>query len=310
MKALVAEIHKDHIIVITRDGRFVRQDVPAGVYEIGDEIVVDDAELSALRDKPVKKPFGMFARLAAGFAAIVILGGGSYLGIKYAGAGFASGPVMVASQEPRETIAGSSGQEKTDEAYQTLQQSEGQALAAEAPASESGIAGSQSLESSTEASKSAQKSSASNQDSGQPDNTQATQDSGAASTSGTDNEENISLATLPVLFEETFKLEKNNIDVLTDCTDLFVTYRIEQLYSQDAGNGEMLALTIKIKNLQKSTFNGNIDIIFTDTGNNTLQTSEFEKVILGFNGAYEQQVPVAAGAESFGITLYGSFDET
>ena len=309
MRALVAEIHKDHCIVITRDGRFVRQDMSAGAYEIGDEIVVEDAELSIVRDKPAKKPFGMFARLAAGFAAIVILGGGSYLGVKYLGSGFAFGPVLVASQEPQAKIADLPGQENTVGGYQTLEQGEGQALAAEAPSSDSDAAGSKSLESSADASKSAQTSSVSNQDSGQSDNTQATQDSGAASTSGANNEENISLASLPVLFEGTFKLEKNNIDVLTDYTDLLVTYRLEQSYSQDSGNGEMLAFTIKIKNLQKSTFTGNIDIIFTDANSGTLQTAAIETGNLGFNDVYTRQIQVVADADSFGMTLYGSFGE-
>src|SRR3972149_1147813 len=40
MKAVIMEIHKDYCIVMTRDGQFFKQNIPAGVFEIGDEIVV------------------------------------------------------------------------------------------------------------------------------------------------------------------------------------------------------------------------------------------------------------------------------
>src|SRR5665811_1476058 len=98
MKALVAEIYKDHCIAITRDGRFIRQGIPAGAYEIGDEIVIEAAELYAAGTRPARKSFSMLARLSAGFAAIVILGGGVYLGIKYVGPEFSFSPVKVALQ--------------------------------------------------------------------------------------------------------------------------------------------------------------------------------------------------------------------
>jgi hypothetical protein len=306
MKASVVEIHKDYCIVLTRDARFIRQVMPAGAYEIGDEIVIEAADLLTVREKPLKKPFGMFARLAAGFAAIVILGGGAYLGIKYAGTGFAFSPVKVASQAAQAKTVDPSVKENTDGSYQTLEQSE-QALAAEAPASESGAAGSQSPESSADASKSGQ-SSSSSQDSGQPDETQPTQDSGAA-TSGTNGEESLAPPPGQVLYEGTSKLEKNNIDVLIYYPDLLITYKFGQSYDQDEGIGETGIFTLKIKNLQKSTFTGNIDIIFTDKSGSTLQTSAIEIGILDFYDEYTKQIQVAGNADSFNVTLYGSFNE-
>ena len=111
----------------------------------------------------------MFARLAAGFAAIVILGGGSYLGIKYAGTGFCFQP-------GKSCLTGSTGKNRFLHPGRKIltgiirhYSRVNRTLAAEAPASESGVAGSQSLESSADASKSGQSSSASNQDSGQSD---------------------------------------------------------------------------------------------------------------------------------------------
>ncbi len=229
MKALVAEIHKDHCIVITEDGRFIRQDMPAGAYEIGDEIIIDTADLFTAREKPVKKPFGMFARLAAGFAAIVILGGGAYLGIKYAVPGFAFSPVKVASQAAQAKTADSSGQEDTGEESLTLEQGE-QNLTAEAPDSASGVEGAQSSGSSADTAKSGQSSSASNQDSGQQDKTQPTQD-GSSTASGTNDGEVLAPAPGQVLFEGTFKLEKNNIDILIDYPDLNISLSAKAVIS-------------------------------------------------------------------------------
>jgi len=40
MKAVIMEIYKDYCIVMTKDGQFLKQNIPAGVFEIGDEILV------------------------------------------------------------------------------------------------------------------------------------------------------------------------------------------------------------------------------------------------------------------------------
>ncbi|HEX7561350.1 MAG TPA: anti-sigma factor domain-containing protein [Candidatus Humimicrobiaceae bacterium] len=306
MKASVVEIYKDYCIVLTRDGRFIRQDMTAGAYEIGDEIVTESAGLFAVKEKPQKKPFGIFARLAAGFAAIVILGGGAYLGIKYAGPGFTLNPVKVASQEAQPKTISSPGQEDIGGGNETALQSE-QNFAAEAPDSGSGVAGVQSPESSADASKSGQSLPSSTQGSGQSDKTQSSQDNGAAASS-TNSEEGVALAPLPVLFEETIKLEKNNIDIPLDYTDLLITYKLGQTNGLDEGAGEFGIFTIKIKNMQKSTFTGNIDIIFIDKNSTTLQTSAFETGNLVFNDDFTQEIQIAANTDSFIMTLYGSFD--
>ena len=308
MKASVVEIYKDYCIVLTRDGRFIRQEMPAGAYEIGDEIVIEAADLFSVKEKLQKKPFGMFARLAAGFAAIVILGGGAYLGIKYAVPGFTLNPVKVATQEAQAKTFAAPGQEGSGGGNETALQSE-QNLAAEAPDSGSGVAGVQSSESSANASKSGQSLQSSNPDSGQSDKTQSSQDNGTAA-SGTNSGESVALAPLPVLFEETIKLEKNNIDIPLDYTDLLITYKLRQAYVQDEGAGEIGIFTIKIKNMQKSTFTGNVDIIFIDRNSITLQTSAFETGSLVFNDSFTQEIQIAANTDSFIMTLYGSFNGT
>jgi hypothetical protein len=298
MKASVVDIHKDYCIVITQDGRFIRQDTPAGSYEIGDEIVIETADLFTAMEKPLKKPFGIFARLAAGFAAIVIIGGGAYIGIKYAGPGFTPNPVKVASQAAQEKTTASPGQEGADGGNATLGQDE-QALAAAAPDSVPGVAGAQPSESSADTAQSGQSSSSS-----------SNQDSSGAAVSDTNDEKVLTPAPLPLLLEGAFKLEKNNIDILIDYQDLLITYKLWQSYGQDSGTGEIGIFTLKIKNIQKSTFTGNIDIIFIDKNSGILQTAAFETGNMGFNDDYTEQIQVAADADSFIMALYGSFNES
>jgi hypothetical protein len=307
MKASIVEIHKNYCIVMTLDGRFVRHDVPAGAFELGDEIFIEAAEFLSANDKTVKKPFGMFAKLAAGFAAIVILGCGTYFGIKYAGPGFAFSPVKSASQAAQAKTADLSGQEDTTGGSVSLEQGK-QASAAEVTDSGSGAADLQSPESSADASNPGQSSSSSGQGSGQTAITQPSQDSSAAA-SDTNSAACLAPAPLPVLFEGIFKIYKNNIDILIDYPGLIIIYNSEKPYEQESGTGGSSIFTIKIKNMQKSTFSGNIDIIFTDKNNSTLQTSAIAIGKLGFNDGYTKQIQVEAIADSFEMTLYGSFNE-
>jgi len=43
MKAIIMEIKRDHCIVATEDGRFLRRNIAAGTYEIGDELIIEEA---------------------------------------------------------------------------------------------------------------------------------------------------------------------------------------------------------------------------------------------------------------------------
>lgn len=291
MKASVVEIHKDYCIVFTADGRFIRKDMPAGAYEIGDEIIVDTTALSNGFEKPLRKPFGIFAKLAAGFAAIVILGGGAFLGIKYAGFGFTLTPIKVASEAAQAKIIDSTGKEDSEGSQGAADQGE-QSLAAEAPAAD--------------AAKSVQSSSTSN-GVGQSDEAQSSQD-GSAATSDTNNEGGgLVLAPPQVLFAGTFKLDKKNIDILIDYPDLNITYTVEQPYVQSSVPGGIETFILKIKNLQKSTFNGNIDIIFIDKDRSTLQESDIKMGNMDFNFVHTEFIEIAGSADSFKMTVCGNF---
>ena len=94
MKAVVIEIHKDYCIAMTPDGMFVRQAVPAGELEIGDEIIIEEETFKA----PGRDWIKTFAIAAA---AILVIGFGSY-GIFRVFSGFTRGggeTAMVADAE-------------------------------------------------------------------------------------------------------------------------------------------------------------------------------------------------------------------
>ena len=96
MKAIVVEIHKEYCIVMTGDGRFVRQAVPAGELEIGDEIIVEEETYTA----PSRDWIKTFAIAAV---AVLVIGFGSYGILRiFGGLGSGSGEAaMVADAEMR-----------------------------------------------------------------------------------------------------------------------------------------------------------------------------------------------------------------
>ncbi|MBN2073022.1 MAG: anti-sigma factor domain-containing protein [Actinobacteria bacterium] len=70
MKAVVLEVHKNYCVVVTVDGQFLRQDIPAGSLEIGDEVIIGDAVTY-----PVKRNWIKRLAIASAAAIVVILSG-------------------------------------------------------------------------------------------------------------------------------------------------------------------------------------------------------------------------------------------
>jgi len=103
MKAVVIEIHKDYCIAMTPDGMFVRQAVPAGELEIGDEIIIEEETFTA----PGRDWIRTFAIAAA---AILVIGFGSY-GIFRVFSGFTRGGGEVAMVADAEMLT----EEKADD---------------------------------------------------------------------------------------------------------------------------------------------------------------------------------------------------
>ena len=70
MRAVVIEIYKNHCIAVTPDGRFIKQSIDQGEFEIGDEIMVEAGHLARGRD--------WTRTLAIAAAAAVVIGLGSW----------------------------------------------------------------------------------------------------------------------------------------------------------------------------------------------------------------------------------------
>ena len=93
MKVVVMEIHKDYCIVMTGDGRFVREAVPAGEFEIGDEIIVEEETFAA----PSRDRIKTFAIAAV---AVLVVGFGTYGVFRiFGGSGRGGEAAMVADAE-------------------------------------------------------------------------------------------------------------------------------------------------------------------------------------------------------------------
>ncbi len=79
MKAMIMEIHKDYCIVMTKDGQFLKQNIPAGVFEIGDEIVV--VREYSYEPKTIKA--GWLKSLSVASMAVVVVAILSIFGVWY-----------------------------------------------------------------------------------------------------------------------------------------------------------------------------------------------------------------------------------
>lgn len=81
MKVIVLEVYKKYCILMTEDGQFLTKNIPAGLHEIGDEIIVDRfEEIDVFKSGRL---FKIISRMAVGFAAVAVIITGSYFGVKF-----------------------------------------------------------------------------------------------------------------------------------------------------------------------------------------------------------------------------------
>lgn len=92
MKAVVMEIHKDYCIVMTEDGQFLKQRVPAGAFEIGDEIIVE-------RKYSYEPKVSRVVRFAVAAAVMVVLALGVVLGVRYFRQYYPVGDIAMVAEE-------------------------------------------------------------------------------------------------------------------------------------------------------------------------------------------------------------------
>jgi len=81
MRAIILETYRKYCILMTEDGQFLRKDIPAGQYEIGDEIIIDRFEEIIFSKR--KKLFVTAGRAVAGFAVVTLIVTGLYFGVKF-----------------------------------------------------------------------------------------------------------------------------------------------------------------------------------------------------------------------------------
>jgi hypothetical protein len=81
MKAVIIDIGKDYCIVLSRDGQFLKQRIPHGIFEIGDEITV--SEEHAARPAILNMKMSHVRSLAAAASVIIIVAIGSIFGVWY-----------------------------------------------------------------------------------------------------------------------------------------------------------------------------------------------------------------------------------
>ncbi len=81
MKAVIIEIGKDYCIVITGDGQFLKQRMPHGIFEIGDEIVV--SEEYTFKPAMINVKMSRARSFAVAASVIIIVAIGSIFGVQY-----------------------------------------------------------------------------------------------------------------------------------------------------------------------------------------------------------------------------------
>ncbi len=79
MRAVIMEIHKDYCIVMTKDGRFLKQEIPPGVFEIGDEITISEGYVY----KPKTIKVGWFRSFAVGAVVVAVVAVLAVFGVWY-----------------------------------------------------------------------------------------------------------------------------------------------------------------------------------------------------------------------------------
>ena len=115
MKATIVEVYKDYCIAITEDGQFLKEKTPAGIYEIGDEIVIAQPVVEKAGERT--RVFQIVSRTAIGFAAVAVIIIGSYFGVQYIRTGTTSTDLAMAPEEKAQMVR-SAAAEDTGESFE------------------------------------------------------------------------------------------------------------------------------------------------------------------------------------------------
>ncbi len=97
MKATIMEIGKDYCIVMTRDGQFIKQKIPSGVFEIGDEITV--SKEYAFKPKTANINIKWVRSFAVAASVVIVVVVGSVFGVWYLRQYYASRNITLFTED-------------------------------------------------------------------------------------------------------------------------------------------------------------------------------------------------------------------
>lgn len=116
MKAVIVEIHKNYCIVVTPDGQFLKRRIPEGVFEIGDEIMVDQ-EPAYKAVKPTNADQRKKIALSISFAAVIVIA--SVIGIVFVKNYIANNMAVYSQYESEELrVVGEEAEEEEEAAME------------------------------------------------------------------------------------------------------------------------------------------------------------------------------------------------
>jgi hypothetical protein len=114
MNAVIVEIHKNYCIVVTPDGQFLKRRIPEGVFEIGDEIMIDQ-EPAYKTVKPTNADQRKKIALSISLAAVVVIA--SVIGIVFVKNYIAQNMTLYSKYESEELrVVGEEYEDEEEEA--------------------------------------------------------------------------------------------------------------------------------------------------------------------------------------------------
>jgi hypothetical protein len=274
MKAIIVEVYRDYCIAISEDGQFLKEKIPAGIHEIGDEIVI--SQPVAVKAGERTRIFQIVSRAAIGFAAVAVIIIGSYFGVQYIRTGTTSSELAMAPEEKdqevrsaaaEDTVGSFEGEgESVEITVETVMADE---AAGEEPATEEAMA----LEESADVVET-------------------------------------TLKSLEELFSGTFSLEQLDKEIMIENEAMFVSYRVDKMKDQEealSGEERIKELTLKFKNMTESTlFDGNADIMLLHSD---MTVSEIEKILfenMDYNQQNTKKIPFYEET-NFRLIVFGVF---
>jgi len=301
MKALIVEIKRKYCIIITPDGRFLKKAMPAGNYEIGDEVLIDENDTVA-KNAGHKFSFGMPAKIAAGFAVAAILVTGAYFGARYIGSAGSAAPMVASAPAEVKDTGGILQQDGPESKAETGVQDFSETQAEKSIALEEGA-------------DQKQEETAAGTENADTENTAA---AGEITGEQQDNETGsgekamaAAASEYPLLFEVTYSLDATdsgaNIYIPAGFADLDISYMVEKYTgSGEGGTDGPGILWLQIKNIfDNMYYNGNIKISFFDEANNLLDTKSIDFISFGTGSTRLEKIYFGKGYVAFSIMVFG-----